>query len=486
MRDQLSAACRIIKAVPLVSGTGIRFAFLLASETPLAPDLFPDLEWRELPPPGSRKSSPAVNTESAAVSSPELLRSTQSASVRVDIARLDDLMRLIGDLVVSRSRLVETLPTLSGAAPGAIEALDMISANIERQLRELRGAVMRVRLVPRSDVFNRMPLVVRDLARESGKQLRLVFEGQETEIDKLLVDQLFDPLLHLVRNAITHGIETPAERRASGKSGEGVLILSGRPEGDHIVIRVSDDGRGVDFEQVLARARALGVLDPEAAPGANELLDILCLPGFSTRVSADMGSGRGVGMDVVSRAVKSLGGTLSLQTSPGRGTSFTLRLPLTLVIIDAFIVGSGNQRFAVPQGAVSEVMELDESMVISLEAGEIFSCRGDPLPVSRLSSLFHLPEAPAASGIPRRTKIALITGENGSRTALIVDRVLGTREVVVRTVIDPLVARPGIAGATELGDGSVVLILDVADLLRHARRKGFDRKDTEGTEDTGL
>lgn len=517
VRQRLSEAAELIKAVPFVRDGRICFAFLLASPQPLSADDFPEVEWgappapgeevvAEVPPtprpppppaapPASAQETPAPVTPPEAKAppareappGPELAPTAEAApptaarpapasrralpaTVRVDIGRLDELMRLVGDLVVSRSRLADVQPKLVGAPAPAVEAVADISDQMGRQLRDLREGVMRVRMVPLSEVFGRMPLAVRDLARETGKEVRLVMEGQETEIDKILVERLLDPMLHLVRNAITHGIEPPEERIAAGKPPEGTLTLSGRPEGDHIVITVSDDGRGVDVEKVAAKARELGWLGEDETLADDQLLDFLCRPGLSTKTEADMGAGRGVGMDVVARAVDTMGGMLSMHTAPGRGTTFTLRLPLTLAIIEAFIVTVGAERYAIPQGVVNEAVEIDPTRIVRVEGGELISFRGDSLPLIHLSRLFNLATPERAAGSRQRFLYGLVIGEGAGRVALVVDRVVDLREVVVRTITDPLVAQPGIAGATELGDGSVVLILDVPDLLRFAKR----------------
>jgi two-component system chemotaxis sensor kinase CheA len=332
---------------------------------------------------------------------------------------------------------------------------------------------MRVRLVPLAEVFQRMPLAVRDAARHSGKEIRLLMEGTETEIDKILVERLLDPLLHLVRNAIAHGIGTTQERIAVGKPPEGTITLRGRPEGDHVVISIEDDGRGVDFEKIADQARSLGWLSEDHALNAEEILEIICRSGFSTKAEADLGAGRGVGMDVVLRSVNALGGRLDWQTTPGIGTTFFLRLPLTMVIIDAFIISAGGEQFAVPRNAVNTVIEIDPDQIVQVEKGELVAYYQSSLPLLRLADLFNLRESSIDQtlGSGRNILYGLVNGQETGQTALIVDKVMGLREVVVRPISDPLVAHPGIAGATELGDGRVILILDLPDLIRFAKQR---------------
>ena len=331
---------------------------------------------------------------------------------------------------------------------------------------------MRVRLVPVRDVFARMRLVVRDLARETGLGLDLHLVGEDTEIDKFVVERLADPLLHLVRNAVAHGIEPPAERAAAGKPPCGRLDLRAAAAGGAAVIEVEDDGRGIDAERVLARARAAGLAPPGGWADPSAALDLICTPGFSTRDATDRVSGRGVGMDVVRRAVEELGGTLDLASRPGRGTRFTVRLPLTLAIADALIVAVGAQTYAAPQTAVREVLLVEPGAVTTLENNELLRHHGGVLPLLRLSDLFGTPRPAAPT--------ALIVGEGRHAVAVAVDRVLGLREVVVRRLSDPLVQVPGLAGATELGDGRPVLILDPVGLARYARTRR-----TTATPETG-
>jgi len=382
--------------------------------------------------------------------------------VRVDLARLDELMRLIGELVTSRARLEDGLKQLKrSVAPAEWRGLQETSMAMGRQLRDLREGVMRVRMVQVGEVFERMKFVVRDLARESGKEIRLELLGQETEIDKFLVERMMDPLLHLVRNAVSHGLETVAERVAQGKSPEGKITLRAATAGDNVTIEIADDGRGVDAERVIARARTRGLIAGDVTPDEALLLELICAPGFSTRDEADRASGRGVGMDVVGNTVGELGGTLRLSTEKDRGTRFTIELPLTLAIADALIASVGGQRFAFPQTAVREVIEVEASAVKVLENNEIVSYRGGVLPLVRLARLFGLEEPDA------RAFHVFVIGGGAGAVGLAVDRAIGQREIVVRGINDPLAKVEGVAGATDLGDGRVVLILDAA-ALKHA------------------
>jgi two-component system, chemotaxis family, sensor kinase CheA len=386
--------------------------------------------------------------------------------VRVDLTRLDDLMRMIGDLVIMRARLVDALDTVEPHVPaGAWRSLQETTSGIERQLRELREGVMRVRLVPVGEIFRRMPFVVRDIARDTGRRVRVDVKGQDTQIDKFLVERMMDPALHLVRNAIAHGIESVDERIAAGKPPEGTLLLAASAAGEVATIEIGDDGRGIDTERVIARARAVGLPVPAAVDDA-ALLDLICAPGFSTREESDRTSGRGFGMAVVRKTVEELGGSLNLWTEIGQGTRFTIQLPLTLAITDALLARVGTQMFAIPQTAVREVIEVEEATVRQIEGGEVTPYRGTALPLVRLSARLGIAGAGA-----HRVHV-FIVGHGGSAVGLVVDRIVGQREIVVRSTVDPLIHVEGVAGATDLGDGRVVLILDAAALVRPARQHG--------------
>lgn len=479
VRQRLQQIGDLIHAAPQMLGGGqIAFSFLVASradETTFTP-------WRDegitvaayeplLPPAGP---APGTGREPAAAPAPAPSLMPPNV-VRVDLGRLDELMRLVGELVISRARLESGLKRLGATVPGS-QWRDLQETNqaIERQLRDLREGVMRVRLVPVREVFGRMQFVVRDLTREHGKKVALTLSGQETEIDKLLVERMMDPLLHLVRNAVSHGLEAPDERVAAGKPPEGKIALRASTTGETIAIEVEDDGRGIDERAVIERARSAGLVGAAGANDSVALLDVLCAAGFSTRDEADRASGRGVGMAVVRAVVEELGGTLTLATRPGQGSRFTIQLPLTLAIADALIVSVGGQTFAVPQVAVREVIQVDVAALKRFEKNELLPYRDGVLPLVRLAAFFGLAERPDGSFY------ALVLGAGTGAVGLAVERVLGLREIVVRPLTDPLIRAPGIAGATELGDGRAVLILDVLPLARAARRQSRSEKAKPG------
>ena len=471
VRARLRALGTLLDAKPRVVPGGVAFDFQVAVPSGVRPDAAWESDGLRWMPAGETTTAADAHltppSEAAApTTSPAATGAAGASVVRVDLARLDDVMRLVGDLVVSRSRLEDALRSAASTGPAALlDVLADTNAAMERQLRQLREGVMRIRLVPIGEVFERLRFAARDAIRESGKQVRLVFHGQSTEIDKVVVDRILEPLLHLVRNAVSHGIERAEERVADGKAPEGTLSLRAMASGDRIRIVVEDDGAGIDVERVLRRARAHGLVTPEATLTGEHLLDVLCAPGFSTRDAADRTSGRGVGMDVVRSAVRALSGELSMESVPGRGTSFTIELPLTLMILDALLVDVGGQQMAVPQPALREIVQVEVASIVTFENNAVVRYRDGVLPIVHLAHVFGFPELPAARCY------LLVVGSEAAPMGLRVDRLIGLREIVVHPVADPLVAMPGVAGATDLGSGHVSLILDVAALLRLAEEQ---------------
>lgn len=460
-RARLEAAGDLLHAAPIIgAGGSIAFEFVVAShkdeatfrrwqEEGITYTVYEPLTARAAPPTGATPLS--------------LQAVAPSTIVRVDLARLDELMRLLGDLVISRARIAEHLARVEDKIPpGEWQTLQGVVQTMERQLRDLREGVMNVRMVPIGEIFARMQFVIRDLVRETDKEIQLETVGGNTEVDKFVVERMMDPLLHLVRNAVSHGFETAAERLAQGKAGKGTLSLTATTDGDVLRLDVADDGRGIDTAVVSERARELGLLANGEPLDPVRLVDILTAPGFSTRVEADRASGRGVGMAVVKDAVQELGGSLEVTTRVGQGTRFSIRLPLTLAIADALIISVGNQIFAVPQAAVSEIVTAPDSAVTHLENNELILYRGQALPLIRLSRFFHLPHD--------GDQYALVLGRGAGAVGLTAAKVLGRREIVVRPFVDPLIHVAGVAGATELGDGRPILILDTAALTVAARR----------------
>ena len=465
VRTRLREAGEIVSAAPLLSDEGaVAFRFLFAGT--LDPATVEAWAADGIVCTRSRDDEERAASETE-VRRPEEGRRAVTPShgqhVRVELTKLDELMRMIGDLVILRVRLADSIQRVEPYVPAAEwRAIQEHTAGIERQLRGLREGVMRVRLVPVGEIFRRMPFVVRDLARDTGHRVKVVLAGQGTELDKFLVERMMDPVLHLVRNAVSHGIEGVDERIAAGKPPEGTVSLTASAAGEIVTIDIADDGRGLDVERVLARATHLGLPVP-AEPDDAALLDLISAPGFSTRDESDRGSGRGFGMAVVRTTVQELGGVIRMSSTQGVGTRFSIDLPLTLAITDALIARVGGETFAVPQSMVREVVEIEASAVRPLERGEVVPYRGAALPVIRLSSILGLPQAAG----PRLH--AFVVGTGPAAVGLLADRIIGQREIVVRAIADPLIRVDGVSGATDLGNGRAVLILDTTAIARLAR-----------------
>jgi two-component system chemotaxis sensor kinase CheA len=458
LRARMHEIGEIVKSTPKVKGHGeISFQFQVRTRV----DLMALPSWNS----DGVQTTPTTDHMPVDVHRPAP-RVASSNVVRVDLARLDELIRMMGEMVTCRARIEDQVKQARTNLPaGEWRRLVESTQTMARQLRDLREGVMRVRMVQISEIFDRMQFVVRDLARESGKRVIVNVVGQDTEIDKFLIERLMDPILHLVRNAVSHGLERPDERIAAGKPAEGRLTMRATTTGENVFIEISDDGRGIDVERVAERARATGLWNPGIPLDDARLLDVICNLGFSTRAEADRESGRGVGMDVVKSTVEALTGTLSLSTHSGHGSRFCIELPLTLAMADALIVKVRGQTYAVPQSTVREVFEVDPSTVRILEHNEIIAHRGGALPLFRLSEFFKHSKQSQTQEEPFHV---FVTGTGAHALGIAVDRIVGHQEIVVRTIGDSLIQVPGISGATDLGDEKVVLILDVRALRRSA------------------
>lgn len=379
--------------------------------------------------------------------------------VRVDVARLDEAMDRLSSLVVSRFRLTHAAAALAERGVDVRE-LNGLLLEHARQLRDLRGAILHVRMVPISEVLDRVPIIVRSLRRSTGKPVRLEIDGGQAELDKAVAERLFPAIVHLVRNAVDHALETPDERRRRGKPEEGrVRVTCTQHSNARLVLSVQDDGRGIDREVVARRA---GVDVPANDAG---LLDLLCRPGLSTRDVISTTSGRGMGMDIIRRvAVDQLGGELLLESRWGEGTTFTMIVPLTISIIDAFIFECAGQRFAVPVAIVEEIVEIDPAALTSVTSASggatlgMFFRRGESVPLMPLERVFRLGKERTGA------RKAIVVRRAGEPLAFAVDRMIAQQEVVVRPLEDPLVQAPGISGATDLGDGQPILVVDLVAL----------------------
>ena len=386
-------------------------------------------------------------------------------TLRVEVRRVDDAIDMLGSLIVTRARLAHAVARLEQSGADCRE-LRAILADNARQLRDLRSAILRVRMVPLAVALDRLPFVVRGLRRATGKDVQLVLDVGNGELDKTVAERLFPALIHLVRNAVDHGIETAAARVAAGKSPDGTIRMTSRSLDRNVEIRIADDGDGVD------RARVAGKAGAPVPVTDDELLELLCRPGLSTRSEVDTTSGRGLGMDIVRKTVERLGGELVLETVPGRGTTFIVRVPLTVAIVDAFTVRCRGDRFAVPVAAVEEIIELGRLVPPTHPGGpRLLARRGETVPVVDLGDALTLPKV-AGSTAPHAL---LVRPNRGEILGYAVERVLGQQEIVVRPLVDPLVASPAISGSTDLGDGRATIVLDLLGLSAMtvaARRRG--------------
>lgn len=402
------------------------------------------------------------------LSEPASLKSI-SGTVRVDIRKLDELMNLVGELALHKGaikRLADRLRT-DAATTRAGDELGKIHRGLERKLQELQSGVLEVRMVPLRQVFDKLARVVRRLRLDLHKEVRFEVSGVDTELDKMIVEDLVDPLMHLVRNAFDHAIETSADRVRAGKDPEGTIRLEATQRGNDVVITLSDDGRGIDAERVHARAIELGLVARGEELSEREILHLIFHPGLSTRDQVTETSGRGVGMDVVRSNIASLGGMVDVESTPGRGTTLTITLPITLAIIQALIVGVGEQRFAVPLNSVRETLLVDASEIQRSEGTEILNLRGEALPLRRLASEFDL----VGDSGEGKVYVAVL-GMGDARMGLIVDRLHGQQDAVIKPIQGPVRHVHGIAGAAELGEQGAVLVLDVSAFVEDLSRRG--------------
>ncbi|WP_018953899.1 chemotaxis protein CheA [Thioalkalivibrio sulfidiphilus] len=415
----------------------------------------------------SAKAAPAAAAPAPAAPPAAAAAQAQPAaetSVRVDTKRLDDIMNLVGELVLVRNRLATLRSKMSDEQVAkAVSNLDIVTA-------DLQAAVMKTRMQPIKKVFGRFPRVVRDLARSLNKEIDLELRGEETDLDKNLVEALADPLVHLVRNAVDHGIESPEERVAAGKSRTGHVVLSAEQEGDHILLTIADDGKGMDPDVLRVKAVEKGLMDEDAAQRMSDqdAFNVIFMAGFSTKDAISDISGRGVGMDVVKTRIAQLNGTIEIDSKKGQGSTLRIKVPLTLAILPTLMVVLGNQRFALPLANVSEIFDLDLSRTNHVDDQEVIMVRNQALPLYYLRRWLVRHDAPVAN---RETQHVVVVFVGNRRVGFVVDSLIGQEEVVIKPLGASLHGLPGFAGATITGDGGIALILDVPSLLKaYARR----------------
>jgi two-component system chemotaxis sensor kinase CheA len=388
-----------------------------------------------------------------------------SQSVRVDIGKLDRLMNAVGELNIIRTAIAkvsEELRTTMGRRDLAIE-LHRVTRGFERRLAEMREGILEVRMVPIGQLFDRLSRMTRKISRNLGKEIHLVIAGADTEVDKLIIEELSDPLMHIIRNAIDHGVEEPSERRATGKPDVGTVALTAYQKGNHVLIEVEDDGAGIDGERIVAAAAQRGHITPEQAASLSEreILGLIFLPGVTTAKEATELSGRGVGMDVVKTNISALGGVVEVQSEIGIGTKFTITMPVTLAIIPALLVSVDGDTYAVPLNTVAEALILSPSDVQTVMGAEVMTLRGKTLPLCRLDRFFGRPRS---GPLPESSRV-VVASLGQRRLGLIVDNLVGQQDVVIKSLGDSLAEAGCFAGATEIGDQRLSLVVDTVAII---------------------
>lgn len=414
----------------------------------------------------SKKTSEADTTAKQVQSTPA---TTASRMIRIDVERLDALMNLVGELVIDRTRLARIAARLSTQTndTALVEELTETSQHLTRVSDDLQVEVMHSRMQPIESVFSKFPRLVRDLTQKLNKKIDFIVEGKDTELDRSVAEQIGDPIIHLLRNSIDHGIESEDERLKSGKSPVGQVRLGARHEENQIVIDIEDDGHGIDPEKLKAKAVQRGIISTEIAARMShrEAVDLIFTSGFSTAEQVSDVSGRGVGMDIVRTNIERLNGSISMETEVGQGTRFTIRLPLTLAIIRALLITVGKQTYAIPLSSVVEALRIQNSQLRSINGHEAIELRGQVLPLTRLSTIFQVATQEVENDESRHFVVAVRWGDR--RGGLIVDSLIGEQEIVIKSLGNMFRSAQGISGGAVLGDGQVAPILDIATLIKH-------------------
>lgn len=424
-------------------------------------------------------SSVPVPDDTPAAQTPQAAESTSIRSltqtVRVDIEKLDALLNMVGELVLSKAvvnQISKDLLEQNGFSGLSLELLKA-SKLLDKRVSEFQERLVEIRMIPIGQVFDRLLRSVRKLSKDLKKEVNLLISGEETKMDKSMVEDLADPLLHLIRNALDHGLENAEERAKAGKPEAGALYLRANQKGNHVVIEVEDDGKGIDTRQVYNKALQKGLIDPAKEYGEGDLINLLFLPGFSTREIANEISGRGVGLDVVAKNISKLSGLVNVESALGRGTLFTITLPITLVIIKALIVRVGGETFAIPLNSVSESLMVLAKDIKTIERREVIQLRDHTLSLIRLRDIFNLKEEVADERL-----YVIVVGLAEKRVGLVVSSIEGQQEIVIKSLGGVLKEIKGISGATELGNRKTILVLDVAALMEESTQTK-DKKSKE-------
>ena len=462
LRDAVEQACRQRGEVRSLEGERSVLDALLRETAPGLPSAL-------IAPPPTLPAVPSAVPASPSLDSPappaEYI-STHSSMVRVDFAQLDHLLNLVGELIIHRTKLHELGRELAERIGGR-ESAELLSAvhQVASVSTQLQETVMDIRMLPIRHVFERFPRLIRDLSRQQGKDIELILEGEGTRIDKAIIDEIGEPLVHMIRNSVDHGIETPAVRVARGKTPTGTILLSAMQESNHVLITIMDDGSGIDAAAVRRKAVDRGLLKADETLPDRELLQLIFSQGFSTAETVSDLSGRGVGLDVVLKSIERLNGLVEVETVPGVGTKFIIQLPLTLAIISALLIEVSDRTYAVPLSSVVESLKFRSADVHSINGRDTLRIRDRIVPLVRLDAFFGLRAA------PEEARYAVVLGRGDKRVGLVVNRLRGQQEVVIKA-LDPAVSGIAfaLAGATIMGDGRVVLILDVAAFFEGRRQ----------------
>jgi two-component system chemotaxis sensor kinase CheA len=393
-------------------------------------------------------------------------------TIRIDIDKLDRILDTIGELMLAKgavTRIAHELSEAVGYIPLTIDVYK-ISQSLDRRLKELQSYVLELRMVPFSQIFTKLAQLVRRHIRETGKEINLRFFGEDTEIDKQIAEEIMDPLIHIIRNAIDHGIEPREKRLTLGKDEKGTVTLKAFPKGHNVVVMIQDDGAGLDKDKILRKAIEKGLISEDHDLEDNEIINLIFLPGLSTREDVSEISGRGVGMDIVKEKVTSLGGFVEIETKKDIGTTFTLTLPITLAIVKALIIEVANEHFAIPLTSITDTFIINPEKIQTIEGREVIELRNEMLPLLRVARAFMLDEK------PRDEYFGVIVGVGERRLGLVVDALLGQTEIIIKPLGEYLKDIPGLSGAAEIGRHEVVLVLDIEAMLEEA----FSRKKVVG------
>jgi len=461
---RLGDAGELISTLPAMDasgGAGISFRLLFGTRLTLAQVAAltgPEARVESI----RRTAEKAPETAEPAAEEDVSIRSL-SPTVRVDISRLDHVMNIVGELIIEKTHL-ELLSRSLSTQQTRLTSQDLtrIARNFDRRLTELQKSVIEIRMVPVGQIYSKVSRAVRRIARDIGKEIELVLKGEETELDKMMVEELADPLMHILRNAIDHGIESPPARAAAGKRSEGTITISAYQKGNSVVIDVSDDGKGIDPERIRLAAVRRGIIEPDEEMDRSKAMDLLFIPGFSTAETVSEISGRGVGLDVVRKNIQQLKGSIEVISEIGEGTTFRIVLPITLAILQALIVKAAGETFAIPLTSVEESLRIRPHEISTVERKEVYFLRDFTLPLLRLSDAFGLHDQEQA---PSERSFVVVTRSGDRMVGLVVDALVRQQEIVIKSIGERLKTIPGVAGATEIGENEIILVVDVGSLI---------------------